>query len=385
MDRRSLLRLTAGMAAGAMLAPSSLARTHKTLVLLHLKGANDGLNTLAPFESDDYHRIRPTIGLKAGDIVGVGDSSQGPLGLHQAMGALADLLSDDVALVQGMGYPQQNRSHFKSIQLWETGSDGRRANRSGWVTQSVEQAFPDLQIHGVSLEGSLGLFTEGNGTYLSMARLNQMRDLKASEVAATTNPLLQMVNQRNNDLSRASAELERRLGSVQSFRPAVKMPWGELSAQLSDVLRLIEADAGIPVLHVQLDGFDTHENQPNRQARLLGELTQCLIAFRRNLIAMGRWDDTLLTTYAEFGRRAGENGSRGTDHGTANVHLTMGGRVNPGLYGEHPDLGALVDGDMQHSMDYRAVYQAICANWWPLPSTQWAAFSDPRLATLLRG
>ncbi|WP_420550201.1 DUF1501 domain-containing protein [Litorivicinus lipolyticus] len=385
MNRRRLLQLM-GAASSGLISPGLLAAptAHKTLVLLHLKGANDGLNTLVPYESDDYRRIRPTIGLGRDDIIDIGQSSQGALGLHQSLDKLVPALSDDLAIVQGLGYPNQNRSHFKSIQLWESGSDGHRVNRSGWVTQSIEQVFPSAGIHGVSLQGDLGLFADGNGTYLSMARLNQMKNLSAVDAGATTNPLLKLVNQRNADLTRASAELERKLEKSRYFSPPRKMPWGELSAQLTDVLKIIDAEAGIPVLHVQLDGFDTHEGQRGRQRRLLQELAECLSAFRQNLMAMGRWDDTLISTYSEFGRRSGENGSEGTDHGTANVHFMLGGRVTPGLHGTHPDLGDLVDGDMQHTLDYRALYDQIAAHWWGLPESRWAAFSDPKVRGLIR-
>lgn len=383
MRRRTFMHLTGALGLGWTLPGWAAADTGRTLVLLHLKGANDGLNTLIPFDNDDYKKLRPKIAVPKSEAIEMGDSAVGPLGLHQRMAALDASFNNDLAVLPGVGYPSQNRSHFKSVKLWATGSDGIRANRKGWLVDAVERQFAaeSIELHGASLDGSLEVFRAGNGRYLSMARLSQLTGLNVPESMEQSNGLLNLVQNRTQTLSETSQALEAKLSRAR--RLPVRMPHGELSAQLTEVIRLISSGARVPVMHVTLDGFDTHEGQLWRHPRLLEELSQSLAAFRQNLIRLGHWDETLLMTYAEFGRRAGENGSEGTDHGTANTHFVMGGRVRGGLYGEHPRLDRLEDGDMVHSMDYRAIYQTISSHWWGDPLA-WAEYSDPRLAGLLR-
>lgn len=384
MKRRTLLQLPALAGLGWALPALSMVNPEKVLVLLHLKGANDGLNTLVPFESDHYRKLRPNIALTASDVFKVGDSAVGPLGLNQNMRALENSIDQDLAIIPGVGYPNQNRSHFKSIKLWATGSDGNRANRSGWLIDSVERQFDGsaIDLHGASFDGALEVFKSGEGQYLSMARLNQLKGLEVQADMQSGNTLLGLVQHRTKTLATTSKALESKLRSARSL--PVRMPYGELSAQLTEVLRVISSDARVPVMHVQLDGFDTHEGQTWRHPRLMEQLAEGLAGFRDNLKEMGLWEQTLVMTYAEFGRRAAENGSQGTDHGTANTHFIMGGSVNGGLYGDHPRLDKLEDGDMIHSMDYRALYDRITTQWWADTQRPWIAFEDARLQSILK-
>ena len=140
----------------------------------------------------------------------------------------------------------------------------------------------------------------------------------------------------------------------------------------------------LPVMHVQHGSFDTHEGQKWRHPRLLKDLAEGLGAFRQNLIKMDRWNDVLVMTYSEFGRRAAENGAEGTDHGTASVQFVVGGRVQPGLFGDYPDLGKLVDGDLVHTLDYRALYEQVCSKWLGDAQNAWRAYQDNRLTGLLK-
>ena len=139
----------------------------------------------------------------------------------------------------------------------------------------------------------------------------------------------------------------------------------------------------IPVMHVQHGSFDTHEGQKWQHPRLLSDLAEGLASFRQNLIKMGRWDDVLVVTYSEFGRRVAENGAEGTDHGTASVQFAMGGKVNAGLYGDYPSLDKLEDGDLIHTMDYRSIYELVCSSWLREKNNEWHDYSDTRLSTLI--
>ena len=383
--RRSLISWMAMLAANPKLSWASEI-SNKYLILVELKGANDGINTLAPYETDNYKKYRPNLHLKKNEIINIGQSPLvGSVGLMSSMSSLDEAIGDDLAMIQGVGYPDQNRSHFKSIAIWETGGDGQNSRTAGWLTKTLENMYPNDEIvaHGASLEGSLGLFARGKGTYISMARLNQLAGLNVSNSQASANTLINKIIKKKADVSNASQLVSKKLSYFPASKLPNRMPYGDFSAQLIDVLRVIGSETAIPVMHVQHGSFDTHDGQKWQHPRLLAELANGLSAFRKNLIKMDRWRDVLVVTYSEFGRRVAENGAEGTDHGTASVQFVMGGRVKAGLYGEYPSLDKLEDGDLVHTMDYRAVYDRICSNWLNQKNNEWGGFSDERLSSLI--
>ena len=383
--RRNLMSWMAIMAMNPTLSWAS-SFSNKYLVLVELKGANDGINTLAPFETDSYQKFRPNLHLKKDQIIDVGQSPLvGRVGLAQSMSALDGSISEDLAMIQGVGYPGQNRSHFKSIAIWETGGDGQNSRTTGWLTKSLEKLYSSDEVvaHGASLEGSLGLFARGEGVYVSMARLNQLAGLSASDTSTSVNSLMKKIIKKKADLSQASKQLSQKLARFPAARLPSRMPHSDFSTQLTDVLRVIGSETSIPVMHVQHGSFDTHEGQKWQHPRLLSDLAEGLASFRQNLIKMGRWDDVLVVTYSEFGRRVAENGAEGTDHGTASVQFAMGGKVNAGLYGDYPSLDKLENGDLIHTMDYRSIYELVCSSWLREKNNEWHDYSDPRLSALI--
>ena len=383
--RRSLISWIAMLAANPKLTWASEI-SNKYLILVELKGANDGINTLAPYETDNYKKYRPNLHLKENEIINIGQSPVvGGVGLMSSMSSLDEAIGDDLAIIQGVGYPDQNRSHFKSIAIWETGGDGQNSRTAGWLTKTLENMYPNDEIvaHGASLEGSLGLFARGKGTYISMARLNQLSGLNVPNSQASANKLINKIIKKKADVSNASQLVSEKLSQFPASKLPNRMPYGDFSAQLIDVLRVIGSETAIPVMHVQHGSFDTHDGQKWQHPRLLAELANGLSAFRKNLIKMDRWRDVLVVTYSEFGRRVAENGAEGTDHGTASVQFVMGGRVKAGLYGEYPSLDKLEDGDLVHTMDYRAVYDRVCSNWLNQKNNEWSGFSDERLNSLI--
>ena len=383
--RRSLISWMAMLAANPKLSWASEI-SNKYLILVELKGANDGINTLAPYETDNYKKYRPNLHLKKNEIINIGQSPLvGSVGLMSSMSSLDEAIGDDLAMIQGVGYPDQNRSHFKSIAIWETGGDGQNSRTAGWLTKTLENMYPNDEIvaHGASLEGSLGLFARGKGTYISMARLNQLAGLNVSNSRASANTLINKIIKKKADVANASQLVSKKLSHFPASKLPNRMPYGDFSAQLIDVLRVIGSETAIPVMHVQHGSFDTHDGQKWQHPRLLAELANGLSAFRKNLIKMDRWRDVLVVTYSEFGRRVAENGAEGTDHGTASVQFVMGGRVKAGLYGEYPSLDKLEDGDLVHTMDYRAVYDRVCSNWLNQKNNVWSGFSDERLTSLI--
>ena len=383
--RRSLISWMGMLAVNPALSWSS-GISNKYLVLVELKGANDGINTLAPYETENYQKYRPNLHLKKNEIINIGQSPLvGSVGLMSAMSSLDEAIGDDLAMIQGVGYPDQNRSHFKSIAIWETGGDGQNSRTAGWLTKTLENIYPNEKIvaHGASLEGSLGLFARGNGVYISMARLNQLAKLNVSSGQTSRNQLIKKIIKKKADVSNASQLVSEKLSHFPASKLPNRMPYGDFSGQLIDVLRVIGSETAIPVMHVQHGSFDTHDGQKWQHPRLLAELANGLSTFRKNLIKMDRWRDVLVVTYSEFGRRVAENGAEGTDHGTASVQFVMGGKVKAGLYGEYPSLDELEDGDLIHTMDYRAIYDRVCWNWLNQKNNEWSGFSDKRLNSLI--
>ena len=386
MNRRELLGLVS-TGLSLPLAPIALsqssARSGRRLVLVELSGANDGLNTITPAWDERYHQLRPEIGLAPDEVITLGQS----LGVNQAMRPLLSAWNDgDLAIVQGLGYPSQNRSHFKSIALWETGGDGNRAGRDGWLTDDIEgMSLSGLDAHGISLDGGMGVFASPSGMWISMTSLADVQTLSASNESygvhpKTANPALSMLLERANNFDAAMERISQKIGAMpsQSFR----INAGSLGRQASLAAQLIAAGVNAPVLKLSIGGFDTHEYQRGDHERLLRTVAQALAGLRNVLRTTGHWDDTLVMTYSEFGRRARENQSRGTDHGAAAPHLVMGGRVKGGLWGEHPDLSQLENDDLKFTMDYRSLYDNVLGEWFGIRNNRFSGFSTSRLTGL---
>lgn len=372
------------------LAPWTLAEasrsTGRRLILVELSGANDGLNTLVPFGHDRYYNLRPNIALDRSDLILINDWQ----GLHGSLSPLLPCWQDgDLAVVQGLGYPGQSRSHFKSIALWESGGDGNRAGRTGWLTDDVLSLNQsDLDVHGISLDGGMGVFAASDGTWISLTSLSQLTELSSSNRTfefngtASDNSALGELLSRANSLDTAMSNISAKLAQA---KPTVNanIGGGDLGRQMGLALHLIAHNIETPVLKVQISGFDTHEYQNGRHSRKLRDLGQALAGLRRGLKSLAQWDQTLVMTYSEFGRRAEENNSQGTDHGTAAPHFVMGGRVRGGLWGQHPDLDNLRDGDIQYTMDYRSLYERVLSDWFGLQTNRFLSARESALSGLL--
>ena len=380
--------LVAGMA--IPLAPSGIAsaaqRTGRRLILVELSGANDGLNTVIPINDDRYFEIRPNIALSKNQVFTIGND----LTLNSELRPLDPAFqSGDMAVVQGLGYPGQNRSHFKSIALWETGGDGNQAGKNGWLTEDIEgmTGSDSLDAHGISLDGGMGVFLSSSGVWLSMTSLNQFSSLSSttekfnSNKNNSANPALSMIMDRGNALNNSMASISGKITKLNRFRD-IRYDAGEFGRQAAMAAQLIDAGIDAPVLKIKLDGFDTHEHQIWRHPNLLRDLSRGLAGLRKSLIRSGHWDSTLIMTYSEFGRRALENESEGTDHGTAAPHFMLSGAIKGGIWGVHPNLGDLVEGDVKFTMDYRSVYASILSDWFKIPQNRFIKYSNDTLLSI---
>jgi uncharacterized protein (DUF1501 family) len=371
MRRREFLRLFGAVALvplGSDLAFAAVPRAdyRRLLVLIELKGGNDGVNTVIPYADKEYYRLRPRLGIARDQVLQLDEFT----GLHPSMKALLPLWqSGQVAIVQGVGYPKPDLSHFRSIEIWDTASDSDEYLDQGWLTQLFVASPPPRRFaaDGV-LIGSQELGPLAGATTRAVALNNpeafarQGRNIPAPAVR-TDNPALAHLLKVEDDIRRAAADI----GTDYAFR--AEFPASGFGRNLKTAAQVVAASTGVAAIRVTLNGFDTHSNQLATQARLLTEIAEGLAAFKAALQEVGRWDSTLVMTYAEFGRRLHENGSAGTDHGTANAHFLVGGRVRGGLYGERPRLTQLENGNLRHAVDFRQLYAAVAERWWGLPGT----------------
>lgn len=382
MQRRDALKALA-LAPAVLLAPTWLQRLwaaergststpndrfSRTLVLIELHGGNDGLNTLVPFEDARYHSLRPTLAIAREQVLQLTPT----LGFHPALEPLRPLWERDLAIVAGVGYPQPNRSHFRSIEIWETGSDSQEYLDDGWLARLFEQHPLPTRFTADAIllgKGDAGPLAGKRAKTIAL-RTPEEFVRESALVRPTTvtggNAALRHIIAVQQEIGHASGDLQVQLQKAAAL--STSFPSSKIGAQLETAARLLVAQTSIAVIKVIHGGFDTHAGQRHTHQRLLGELAQALVNFRSAMLAHGLWDRVLVTTYSEFGRRPAENGSAGTDHGTAAPHLLLGGRVQGGLYGAQPSLAQLQDGDLRHTVDYRSLYNTIIANWWGLRS-----------------
>lgn len=383
MNRRSLIKMLSGISILPLLPGATLAATaQRRVILLELSGANDGLNTVVPFKDDRYHELRPNIALKQTSIISLDDY----FGFNNALEELMPLWEHgEMAVAQGLGYPNPNRSHFKSIALWETGGDGNHKLHDGWITHDIEHSNPvaNVDAHGISLGGSMGVFVSPSGNWLSMATASQFsgRSIELpSETGCQRNDKLRALLENAAILD---ATLDRIAKKVEANPHHVRVRIANgFDSQVGHVINLINSGVDTPVIKISLSGFDTHENQIGRHSKLLKQLAVGISRLRNELNKTDNWNNTAVITYSEFGRRAAQNRSYGTDHGTAAAHFVFGGKVSGGFHGKHPELGNLVNGDLQFTMDYRALYSSVLSDWFKVENNVFSQYHDNKLGKL---
>jgi uncharacterized protein (DUF1501 family) len=347
------------------------------LVVVQLTGGNDGLNTVIPFKDETYRKIRPTLAIPKDQVKKVTDD----LGLHPAMGELAKLYTDDAAvcIVQGVGYPNPNQSHFRSMDIWHAASTAETL-KDGWLGRALKaQPVPAFHLSGSNESSPLAL----TGAAIRVPSVSSLDDFKLKTAAASgadgtaqkgvitgvadtsagNNGLLDFVS-RTQMNTYASSEKLAQLGK--NYQPKVPYPNTPLANKLKLAAQLIDGGIGARIFYVQIDGFDTHAGQggaAGAHANLLQQVSDSISAFYRDLAGRGHKDRLAIMTFSEFGRRAHENGSKGTDHGSGAPMFLVGGGVKAGIVGEHPSLTKLEEGNLIHSTDFRQVYAAVLDKW----------------------
>ena len=369
IDRRAFLGIAAlapfAGAAGLARAAAS-PQVRKLLVLVELKGGNDGLNTVVPYADPQYARLRPRLAVARDQVVQLTEST----GLHPSLAPLRSMWdARELAIVQGVGYPQPNLSHFRSIEIWDTASKSDEYLDAGWLSRAfaLSPSPPDFAADGVVVGPNAMGPLAGQGAR-AIALTNPEQFLRSARHAhaegESRNAALAHILRVERDVMISAERLQARRAFASEF------PRGPFGNAANTAAQLAANEAGIAVVRLSLASFDTHANQQGTHANLLKQLGEGLAALRAALVEIGRWDSTLIATYAEFGRRPRENQSGGTDHGTASAHLALGGAVKGGLYGAPPALDRLdAGGNLPFAVDFRSYYATFLTRWWGIDSS----------------
>ena len=364
------------------------------LVVLQMAGGNDGINTVVPYANDFYHRARPTLGLKLENILKLNDE----VGLHGAMTGFKELYdAGQLSIVQGVGYPNPNRSHFRSTEIWQTASDADQIEKHGWIGRyfdaacagadpavgvtignQLPEAFFAAKPKGIVFNNpqNYRFMANGAATEESYKKLNELEmssplpddnsggsiGMLPAGMPMTGGRAVDFISRTALDAQQSSDEIRGIAARVQN---QAQYPGSQLGNSLKLVAKLIGGGLPTRIYYVSQGGYDTHTNQLGSQQRLLGDLADSVKSFVADLKAQGNLQRVLVMTFSEFGRRVGENANGGTDHGAAAPMFIIGNKVKAGLLGQYPSLAPhdLFQGDIKYNVDFRSAYAAVLENW----------------------
>ena len=417
--------LTASAYVPAFLTRTAAAATPGTdsriLVVIQLSGGNDGLNTVIPFADDLYYKARPVIGIKADSTLKINDH----LGLHPSLASLkGEFDQGKMAIIENVGYPNPNRSHFQSMEIWHTAEDSDKHEVTGWLGRYFDAECSGTDPHVKTDQGSIGMSfgkvmpqafrNEANvgialdnpdtfqwnasGETVGLAKQQEAIFAKLNNPTVTSSDMMNLTNLGGisgdepetldflkHTAMNAIVAGDRLRSILSKSRDHAAYPKSGLANQLEMIGRLIAGNFPTRVYYAVQGGFDTHANQLNTQAKLLSDLGDSMHAFLQDLRAQKNSDRVTVLAFSEFGRRVAENASGGTDHGTAAPMFLFGDSIKGGLHGVPPDLKNLGDGDLKYQIDFRQVYATVLENWLQTNSEQVLGRKFEKIAVILAG
>jgi uncharacterized protein (DUF1501 family) len=376
-NRRNFLKSSAMIASSSLFVPHFLSASEKNtgadykgkkLVVVQLDGGNDGLNTIIPYTNDIYYQLRPNIAVHPGQVIPITDE----LGLNAGMKAMQTLYDNgELAIINNVGYPNPDRSHFRSMDIWHSASDSDVYLKTGWLGRMLDTCCPHDagQYFGLEAGVMLSLALKGDRMKgMAVEDIDRLyrtaRDPFLSNVATVHHSDGDSVDYLYKTLidTRKSAAYLKEKADLQ--KTSGEYPQNTLAYDLKGIAQLINAGAETKVYFTSISGFDTHANQLPRQNKLLEVVSDSLFAFVSDLRNGGQLGSTLILVFSEFGRRVNENGSRGTDHGTANNVWLIGGNLKKaGFLNEGTNLEHLKENDLIFSVDFRSIYATILDNF----------------------
>jgi uncharacterized protein (DUF1501 family) len=341
---------------------------NKVLVVLQFSGGNDGLNTVIPVRNDIYYKSRPRLGIEKDKALQLTDEA----GLNPALPFFKDLFDEgNLGIMNGVGYPNPDRSHFRSMDIWQSASNSNEYVNTGWLGRYLDAQCSgcDRPIQALEIDDVLSLALKGEKikglAFRDPKKLfNTSNERYYKEISAAHEAEEPVADYLYKTLAETLSsadyiyEQSRRRPSSQSY------PATALGKNFQTISSLILSDINTKVYYVSLGSFDTHVNQENQQKRLFTELNEAVNAFVTDMKTNHRFEDVMIMTFSEFGRRVAQNASGGTDHGTANGMFFIGGGLKQkGLINPMPDLDDLNEGDLKHTVDFKSVYASLLHNW----------------------
>ena len=376
MKRRDFIKKT-GLASSLFYVPSfvnafnhlDINPTNKRLVIVQLSGGNDGLNTVVPFNNDIYYKNRPTLAQAKGTLLKLNDE----LALHKGLAPIKNLFDKGyLSIINNVGYPNPNRSHFRSTDIWHTASDSDDYFSTGWIGRYLDN-YGKAPHSSIEVDDSLSLVMKGNSK-------NGMAVQDAAQLFRNCqDPYFKKVLEHKNDLHlsehnlgylyktmiAAESSANYIYNTSKTFNSTQTYPDNPLAKQLKTAAEFINSGVDCKILYTSLGGFDTHFNQEGRQDRLLNVYAESMDAFVKDLQQNNTFKDTIILTFSEFGRRVKQNAANGTDHGTANNVFIIGENLKKkGIYNEAPNLTDLDEnGDLKFTIDFRRIYATLLKEW----------------------
>ncbi len=360
------------------------AGTGRSLVIVQLGGGSDGLNAVIPYGMSAYYNNRPTIGIPANQVLPLSGSVV--MGLHPSLAPVHSLFNEGkICIVQGVGYATPNRSHFRSTDIWLTGTASNVIESTGWLGRDLHYNYPDypqlltpsplaLQIGGAP---SLALKSLNGDMGVTITDPDQFYNLVNGTVSGYTgdpSPKTPAGSELRYLRSITQEAIQYATGikaAADNATNQVTYPASDIAEQLAIVARLIAGGLECPLYVVSQGGHDTHSNQLTRQANLFDDLSNAIASFQQDIQLLGVANNVLGMTFTEFGRRIAENGSGGSDHGTSSPMIMFGTNVVGGLYGADPDFNSVdAVGDFIYNIDFRQVYATILGTWFGAPAEE---------------
>ena len=387
MKRRDFIRNSA-LVSGAFMVPAflkpfeAMAKSElsgfKNLVIIQLSGGNDGLNTIVPYGNDIYYQKRNTIAINKTDIITLDDMQ----GLNPNLSALKELYDQGwMSIINSVGYPNPDRSHFRSMDIWQTASDSNQFLTSGWIgryldsnCQTCKSPYTAIEVDdtlSLAMKGAKmkGIAVQDPGKLYQTTREPFFKDLAHDHASDDLNE--DNLGYLYKTMIETYSSADYIQNTSKTYKVTADYPATQLGNQLKTISKFINSGLQTRVYYVSLSGFDTHVGQVNQQSRQLKVYADAVAAFVKDLKQTGKLDDTLVMSFSEFGRRVEQNASNGTDHGTANNILIYGGKLKKaGIYNPAPNLSTLDNGDLKYEIDFRNVYATLLDKWLDVNNSQ---------------
>ncbi|MFA9190272.1 DUF1501 domain-containing protein [Flavobacterium sp. FZUC8N2.13] len=365
MNRRNFLSLTGTLTGGTLLLPNflfsygsqkNLIIGEQCLVFIQLNGGNDGLNTFIPFDDPLYYDLRPKIAITKEDVI----SKTKGMGFHPALKGFAQMQQNgDLSVIQNVGYPEPNRSHFRSQEIWQTASDSNKYVNEGWLGRYLDlQCVTHTPTAGINIDSIDNLSLKGdspNSITVKDPNRFKIKNIKEETGVLSENSSLDFVRKVANSVLEGSEEIQKALTKSTT---EISYPKSALGKNLEWIGRLIKGNLNSKVYYTSQGGYDTHDNQLVIQNNKFKELDGAIYSFYQDLKQSNLLENVTIVVFSEFGRRVKDNGN-GTDHGTAAPMFVIGGQNRGNIIGNNPNLSDLSQGDLKHQIDFRSVYASL--------------------------